>query len=94
MFYIYIIHSKSIDKFYVGQTLDIKQRISEHNSSRYSGSYTKVSSDWKLFFSICCENRTQAIKIESHIKKMKSRKYFENLKKFPDISQKIINKYK
>ncbi|MCK4288571.1 MAG: GIY-YIG nuclease family protein [Bacteroidales bacterium] len=39
MFYVYIIHPKSIDKFYIGQTLDIKQRISEHNSGTYYGSF-------------------------------------------------------
>ena len=32
-------------------------------------------------------------KIEAHIKKMKSRKYIENLIRYPEIIQKLIEKY-
>ncbi|MEY3084859.1 MAG: hypothetical protein RL037_1039, partial [Bacteroidota bacterium] len=31
--------------------------------------------------------------IEAHIKQMKSRKYIENLVRFPEISQKLKDKY-
>ena len=37
---------------------------------------------------------SQALKIEQHVKKMKSRAYIENLKKHIDISKKLIQKYK
>jgi len=36
----------------------------------------------------------QARKIEKQIKRMKSKKYIENLKKYPDIVKKLIEKYK
>ncbi len=32
-------------------------------------------------------------KIENHIKKMKSKKYIKDLKKYPEIAQKLIKKY-
>jgi putative endonuclease len=35
----------------------------------------------------------QAHKIENHIKKMKSKKYIENLKKYPEISLRLLQKY-
>jgi len=32
-------------------------------------------------------------KIEIHIKKMKSKKYIQDLKKYPEIAQKLLKKY-
>ena len=37
---------------------------------------------------------TQALAIEKHIKSMKSRKYLENLKKYPEITEKLKQLYK
>ena len=49
--------------------------------------------DWVLVFKILCVNKKQAMLIEKHIKSMKSRKYIENLIKYPEISQKLLEKY-
>jgi len=35
----------------------------------------------------------QARKIEAHIKRMKSRKFIENLKKYPEIQKRLIKLY-
>jgi len=35
----------------------------------------------------------QARKIEAHIKRMKSRKFIENLKKYPEIQERLIKLY-
>jgi len=43
---------------------------------------------------IICSSRSQAIKIESHLKKSKNKVYLENLKKYPEISERLIEKYK
>ena len=94
MFYIYILYSKNIDTFYVGQTIDLHKRVEEHNSKFYDNTYTAKTNDWILYFSIECDSRKQAILIESHIKSMKSRKYYESLKTYPDISINLKNKYK
>ena len=94
MFYIYIIYSKNIDAFYVGQTIDLIKRIEEHNSKFYENTYTSKVNDWILYFSMECESKKQSILIESHIKRMKSRKYYESLKIYPDITINLKNKYK
>ena len=93
MYTVYILYSKALDRYYIGQTMDINNRIEEHNSEKYDDSYTKRACDWRLYFSILCQNRTEAIKIEHHIKKMHSRVFLENLKRYPEISEKIIAKY-
>ncbi len=36
---------------------------------------------------------TQALKIEKHIKNIKSKKYIHDCAKYPEISQKLLKKY-
>ena len=93
MYSVYILYSELLDQYYIGQSIDIKNRIKEHNTGKYNHSFTKRTSDWQLFFSIPCLNRSIAIRIENHIKNMHSRLYIENLKKHPKISEKLIAKY-
>lgn len=93
MNFVYILHSVSLDKYYVGEAMDLQERIKQHNSGFYDSAYTKQVSDWTLFYSIACNNRVQARKIETHIKNMKSKTYIQNLKKFPEITDKLKNKY-
>ncbi len=90
----YIIYSKKLDRYYIGGTENLNQRISQHNSGFFKGCYTSQSSDWEIFHVIECETKEQVRRIESHIKKMKSRKYIENLPKYSEISEKLLQRYK
>ncbi|MBR9853644.1 MAG: GIY-YIG nuclease family protein [Algicola sp.] len=90
---VYIIYSKKLDKYYVGESNDVDLRLFQHNSGFYKNSYTAKIDDWKVYLTIACISRSQSRKIESHIKKMKSRKYIENLKKYPEIVSKLLEKY-
>jgi len=93
-FYVYILLSEKSNKFYVGQTsLQPEERLAQHNSGHYDEKFTLSGIPWNLFYVIKCVSREQAIKIERHIKNMKSRKYIEDLKKFPEISEKLLVKY-
>ena len=60
----------------------------------YDKSYTKFTSDWELYLFIPCDNFSQATHIEKHIKRMKSKTYIKNLKKYPNISKRLLEKYK
>ncbi|MEN2486829.1 GIY-YIG nuclease family protein [Flavobacterium sp. B11] len=77
MFYIYIIYSKTLDKYYVGSCQNIEQRLQDHLNSR--SKFTKVAKDWELKYSETFFTRSEAYKRELQIKKMKSRKYIESL---------------
>jgi len=90
---VYILYSKKLDRFYIGQTKDLNERLLLHTEKQFEDSFTSRANDWKLFHSIPCNSRTQAIQIESHIKKMKSRKYIFDIKEFPEISENLIIKY-
>ena len=90
---VYILISHTLDKFYIGQTSDLPLRLKEHSGKYYNKAFTKKGTDWELFLSFQCKNRTQARKIESHIKKMKSKKYISNLKLYPELIAKLLLKY-
>ena len=80
---VYVLYSKTLDRFYIGQTQDINERLLLHLEKQFVDSFTSRANDWELFHKILCKSRVQAIQIEGHIKKMKSRKYLLDLKKIP-----------
>ncbi|MHC1706963.1 MAG: GIY-YIG nuclease family protein [Bacteroidales bacterium] len=90
---VYIIYSGTLDRYYIGQTQDLERRVAQHNEGFYKDSFTTRSKDWELYFQIECASRKQAIAIELHIKRMKSRRYLENLKTYPELSEKLKERY-
>ena len=78
--YVYIIYSGEVDKYYVGETVNPKERVRRHNVHFYESASTKIASDWKLFLTVKCESRSQALLFERFIKRMKSRKFYYKLK--------------
>ncbi len=90
---IYILYSATADKFYIGSCKVIDERISQHLSKHFGKAYTSQATDWEVYFLI--ENLTyeQARRIEIHIKRMKSRKYIQNLKNYPELVSKLISRY-
>ena len=72
-FYIYIIYSASIDRYYVGYSSNFWVRLDQHNSNS-SDKYTGRSKDWKLRSVFELKTESTAIKIERFIKRQKSRK--------------------
>jgi len=60
------------DSLYTGVTTDIERRINEHNhDNKLAASYTKSRRPVKLVYSESCEDRSQALKREMGIKKLK-----------------------
>ena len=79
MFKIYIIYSASLDRYYVGSTGNMEDRMFRHNNS--GSKSTKSASDWVLVYSEDFETRSEAVQRELEIKGKKSRKYIERLSK-------------
>ena len=77
MWYVYILYSKKIDRFYTGVTDNIPWRIYRHNHGW--GRYTRRGIPWKLEYTESFATKTQALQREKYIKRRKSRKYLETL---------------
>jgi putative endonuclease len=78
-FYVYIINS---DKgfTYIGQTNDLPDRLSRHNSNRNKA--TKSKGRWEIVAYKTVATRSEAITLESKLKRMKNcKKAIEYLNK-------------
>ena len=78
MYYVYIIYNPNHDKFYIGHTNDLRQRIIEHNLglSEYTSKY---SGEWILKYKETYKTRGEAMKRENFLKKQKSKKFYWKL---------------
>ena len=72
MFYFYIIYSPTKDKFYVGHTSDLGNRIKKHNTNHQG--FTGRDNDWELVYSEAYSNKAEAYARERQVKNWKSRK--------------------
>jgi putative endonuclease len=92
MFFVYIIFSDKLNRFYIGTTDDVERRLVEHNSGLYANSFTVKGIPWRLSLSYCCESSELAYKLERFIKRMKSKKFIERLIEDEMILNDIIGK--
>ena len=90
---VYILYSESIDKFYTGSCKILSERLAAHRNNKFSRSFTRRASDWKLFFQIDNLTYRQGRKIESHIKRMKSKIYIKNLIIHAKVSEELVLQY-
>ena len=79
MFYVYILYSESADRYYIGHTDEPDRRLEEHNTV-IKNSYTAKFRPWirKACFEVS-ESRGEAKRVETYLKRMKSRKLIEKL---------------
>lgn len=91
---VYILYSESLNKYYTGSCEVFSLSLEQHRSGFFDKSFTSVTTDWIVYVFIENLDYQQARGMEVHIKKMKSKKYIENLKKYPELQQKLITKYK
>ena len=77
MWYVYILYSEKIDSYYIGFTENLERRIKRHNDSW--GRYSKRGIPWDIVYTEQFDKKSDALKRETQIKKMKSRKYIEDL---------------
>ncbi|MCB0482256.1 MAG: GIY-YIG nuclease family protein [Flavobacteriales bacterium] len=89
---VYILHSKSKNRFYIGSCNNLFERLEQHRLKAFSSSFTSNIDDWELYYSIQNLDYMVARNIEKHIKKMKSKEYIRNLKKYPEMIQKLMDK--
>ncbi len=73
----YILYSAKLDKYYVGACTDFERRFYEHNIGR--SKFTATGIPWVKKFTREFATLQEAKTFELKIKKMKSRKYIEDL---------------
>ena len=77
-FFVYILYSSSIDKYYIGFSENPENRLENHNSE-LNKKWTKNGQPWKQMKVLEFETKTEALKVEKFIKKQKSRKFIQKI---------------
>ena len=75
MFYVYIIYSESIDRYYIGQTNNLAERLTRHNLGYEN--YTSKGKPWELKWYAEKSSRQTSMELEKKLKNL-SRKRLEN----------------
>jgi putative endonuclease len=76
-YFLYIIWSEKLKKYYIGSSANPEKRLSEHNSGK--AIFTRKGVPWKMVLTELCSSKKEAQERERYIKRMKSRKYIEDL---------------
>ncbi|NND62838.1 MAG: GIY-YIG nuclease family protein [Flavobacteriaceae bacterium] len=73
MFYVYILFSESFNRYYIGMTERINERLLEHNTGKMQS--TKPYVPWKLVYHELFGNRKEARDREKYFKSAAGRRW-------------------
>ena len=76
-YYFYILYSQKLDKYYIGSTKNVNERLRKHNSNHKG--FTGKIGDWEIVYSETYDSRTLAYARERQVKKWKSRVAIQKL---------------
>ncbi|MFN3795191.1 MAG: GIY-YIG nuclease family protein [Chitinophagaceae bacterium] len=65
---VYILYSASADRYYIGQTADIEDRIKRHNAG--SEKATAPYTPWQLIWTTQKATRAEAMQLEKKLKNL------------------------
>jgi len=77
MYTVYIIYSQKIDKYYIGYSSNVQDRLLKHN--RHSKGFSSTGIPWILVYSEHFDTKKDAMTRESQLKKWKNRERLESL---------------
>jgi putative endonuclease len=86
-YYVYILFSLKIQKFYIGQTSDVDRRFKRHNSG--TEKYTSKGVPWELVWFTSKESRSDAMILEKKLKNLKQLRLLRFMQKYADEIQNI-----
>jgi len=92
MHYFYILHSATLERYYVGETSNISIRLDLHNRHHFKKAFTNSASDWGLVLKRECNNKDEALYLERFVKRMKSKKFTEKTIKNSKILDDILSR--
>ena len=76
-YYFYILFSSQANKYYIGHTIHLSERLRKHNSNHLG--FTGKFNDWQIVYSEKFNTKSEAYARERQIKKWKNRQRIELL---------------
>jgi putative endonuclease len=78
MFFVYIMRSNSLKRYYVGSTQNVTNRVDEHNSGESKS--TRSGIPWEIIRIEEFKTRAEAVKREKKIKARGIERYLKDVK--------------
>lgn len=79
MYTIYAIYNRDCKRIYIGQTINLKQRLRLHNERTFGGYTSRFDGLWTIIYSEDLETRQMALLREKQLKSFQGREF---VKKF------------
>jgi len=80
MYYVYILFSEKLSKYYIGQTNNIDERLKKHNSGYEA--FTSKGTPWKLQWKTEKATRSEAVELEQKLKNLSQKRLQQFMKKY------------
>lgn len=81
-YYVYILHSFKLNRFYIGQTINLENRLVEHNSG--GSQYSSAGTPWLLIWSTTKESYRQAEALEFKLKNLSRSRKIKFMQKYDE----------
>ncbi len=76
-YYTYILYSEKLDKYYIGSTGALQDRLNKHNHSQKG--FTSMGKPWILVYSEAYDSKEEAMAREKQLENWKNRERLESL---------------
>ena len=78
MYTVYAIYNADANKFYIGQTVNLTERIQLHNAHLFKGYTSQFKGEWKVIYSESVSTRSEALKREKQLKSFRGREFIKS----------------
>lgn len=77
-YFVYVIYNTQNDKIYVGQTVDLINRLKQHNDYSFKKFTSRYKGGWVLIYKESLSNRQEAMSREKELKSFQGRNFIKN----------------
>ena len=78
-FFVYSIYNQESDKFYIGQTKDLNNRLKLHNNKTFKGYTARFDGKWSLIYNEELKSRAEALTREKQLKSYRGREFVKTI---------------
>ena len=86
-YFVYVLKSRRLNKFYTGMTKDLHRRLKEHNSGRTKSN--KAFIPWEIIYTEEFNSEEEALKREKYLKSGSGREFLRKIKLKSEYSDKF-----
>ena len=75
VYFVYVIYNPENNKIYIGQTLDLKKRLEQHNDHSFKKFTSRYPGNWNLVHKELFSSRKEVVLREKQLKSFRGREF-------------------